>query len=182
MHDVPQDPPPTNPAPSPEAAGAATLAKKKKDYFADGMTEALIADRAQIQGLRVISRTSVMQYRITQKSIPTVADELGSSMVVEGSVVRAGDRVRVTAQLIDTASDYHIWARSYEHTMRDVLALQGQVAAEIAKEVKGALTPYQQGRLKAARPAIDPTVYDLYLRGRHAWSLRTDAGFRAAVS
>jgi tetratricopeptide (TPR) repeat protein len=82
------------------------------------------------------------------------------------------------AQLIDTASDHHIWARSYEHRMRDVLALQGQVA----KEVKGALTPHQQGRLKAARRAIDPTVYDLYLRGRHAWSLRTDAGFAAAVS
>jgi TolB-like protein/tetratricopeptide (TPR) repeat protein len=153
-----------------------------QDYFADGMTEALIADLAQIDGLRVISRTSVMQYRKQQKTIPEVAAELGVDMIVEGSVVRAGDRVRVTAQLIDAAGDHHIWSRSYEHTMRDVLALQGRVAAEIAKEVKGALTPRQQGRLSTGRRAIDPTAYDLYLRGRHAWSLRTEVGFKAAVS
>lgn len=145
------------------------------------MTEALIADLAQIEGLRVISRTSVMQYRTTQKSMPQIADELGADMIVEGSVLRSGDRVRVTAQLIDADTDHHVWARTYEHTLRDVLVLQGLVAAEIAKEVKGALTPLQQGRL-AQRRAIDPAVYDLYLRGRQAWSLRTADGFEKAVS
>ncbi len=152
-----------------------------QDFFADGMTEALIADLAQIEGLRVISRTSVMPYRTTQKSMPQIANELGADVIVEGSVVRSGDRVRVTAQLIDGGSDHHVWARSYEHTLRDVLALQGLVAAEIAKAVKGALTPLQQGRL-AGRRAIDPAVYDLYLRGRQAWSLRTADGFAKAVS
>jgi len=153
----------------------------REDYFADGMTDALIADLAQIDGLRVISRTSVMQYRAHQKAIPQVASELDADMIVEGSVVRAGDRVRVTAQLIETATDSHLWARSYEHTLRDVLALQGRVVAEIAKEVKGVLTPYQEARLAQRRP-VDPVVYDLYLRGRNAWSLRTPAGFEAAAS
>lgn len=153
----------------------------QQDFFADGMTEALIADLAQIEGLRVISRTSVMQYRDTQKPLPQVASELGANMIVEGSVLRVGDRVRVTAQLIDAGSDAHLWARNYDRTVRDVLALQGEVAAAIAKEVKGQLTPFQQGRLSSRRP-IDPAVYDLYLRGRQAWNLRTDAGFFAAVS
>jgi adenylate cyclase len=152
-----------------------------QDYFADGMTEALIADLAQLEGLRVISRTSVMQYRTQQKALPQVASELGADMIVEGSVVRDGDRVRVTAQLIEADSDHHLWARSYEKTMKDVLSLQGEVAAAIAKEVKVALTPFQQGRL-AQRRSVDPAVYELYLRGRHAWNLRTQAGFEAAVA
>jgi len=153
----------------------------QQDYFADGMTEALITDLAQIEGLRVISRTSVMQYRNTQKPLPQVAQELDADIIVEGSVMRAGDRVRVTAQLIDAASDHHIWARNYERTVRDVLTLQGEVAGAIAREVKGALTPSQQGRLSQRR-AIDPAVYELYLRGRQAWNLRTDAGFEAATA
>jgi tetratricopeptide (TPR) repeat protein len=130
--------------------------------------------------LRVISRTSSMAYREHSKTIPQVAGELGVDFIVEGSVTKAGDRVRVTAQLVDGRSDEHVWARSYDRTLRDVLALQGEVAAAIAKEVKGALTPAQQGRL-AERRAIDPAVYDLYLRGRQAWGLRTPAGFAAAA-
>ena len=145
------------------------------------MTEALIADLAQLDGLRVISRTSVTQYRAQQKPLPQVAAELGADMIVEGSVVRDGDRVRVTAQLIEAGSDHHLWARSYEKRMKDVLSLQGEVAAAIAKEVKVALTPFQQGRL-AQRGAIDPAVYELYLRGRRAWNLRTQAGFDAAIT
>ncbi len=152
-----------------------------QDYFADGMTEALIADLAQLEGLRVISRTSAMQYRNQTKSLPVVAKELGADMIVEGSVLRAGGRIRITAQLIDARSDHHVWARSYEHTIGDVLKLQGLVASEIAREVKGALTPTQQGRL-AQRRAVDPAVYDLYLRGRHAWNLRTADGFATAVT
>ena len=154
---------------------------ERQDYFADGMTEALIADLAQVGNLRVISRTSVMQYRRTQKPMRQIAQELGAQMIVEGSVLRSGDRIRVTAQLIDASTDHHLWARSYEHTLRDVLALQGQVASEIAKEVRGALTPLQQGRLSQRKP-IDPAAYDLYLRGRHAWNLRTSAGLKAAAT
>ena len=156
-------------------------AESQEDYFADGMTEALITDLAQLDGLRVISRTSVMQYRTQQKPIPQVAEELGADLIVEGSVVRAGDRIRVTAQLIDAAGDVHLWARSYDRTLRDVLALQGQLASRSPREMKVAITPRQQGRL-AERGAIDPALYDLYLRGRHAWGLRTDAGFNAAAS
>jgi TolB-like protein len=153
----------------------------QQDYFADGMTEALIADLAQLEGLHVISRTSAMQYRGAQKSLPQIAGELGVEMIVEGSVVRVGNRVRVTAQLIEAASDRHLWARSYERTTRDVLALQGQVAHEIARELKVVLTPHQQGRLTARTP-VDPAVYDMYLCGRQAWSLRTDDGFDAAIA
>ena len=153
----------------------------KDDYFAEGMTEALIADLAQVDNLRVISRTSVMQYRGTQKAMPQIARELAADMIVEGSVVKSGDRIRVTAQLIDAKADHHVWARSYDHTLRDVLALQGRIASEIAKEVRGVLTPLQQDRL-AQRKAIDPAAYDLHLRGRHAWNLRSEAGFKAAAA
>lgn len=179
----------TAPARSAPADGRITIAvlplsnysASGEDYFADGMTEALIADLAQIPGLRVISRTSAMQYRNTQKSLPQIAAELGAEMVVEGSVLRDGDRVRVTAQLIHAARDEHLWAHNYERRVRDVLSLQGEVARAIAQEVKGAITPLQAGRL-GSRRAVDPVVYELYLRGRQAWSLRTDEGFDAAVS
>ena len=152
----------------------------QQDYFAAGMTDAVIADLAQIEGLRVISRTSVMQYRTQPKSIPEIASELGVDLVVEGSVARSGDRVRVTAQLIDTATDEHLWARNYERTMRDVLALQGELVAEIAKEVKVAVTPIRRGWL-IDRPPVDPVAYDLYLRGRVVWGLRGDEAMKAAV-
>jgi TolB-like protein/Tfp pilus assembly protein PilF len=152
----------------------------QQEYVADGMTEALIADLAQIDGLRVISRTSSMSYKGERKPLLEVAKELGVDLIVEGSVAKAGDRIRVTAQLIDAKRDEHIWARSYEHTVRDILTLQGEVATAIAKEVKGALTPGQQSRL-SQRGALEPATYDLYLRGRHAWNLRTSAGLRDAV-
>jgi tetratricopeptide (TPR) repeat protein len=112
--------------------------------------------------------------------VPQVAQELAVDLVVEGSVARVGDRVRVTAQLIDARSDEHIWARSYDRTLRDVLALQGEMATAIAGELRGAITPRQQGRLSQRRP-IDPAVYDVYLRGRQAWNLRTPEGFDNAI-
>ncbi len=153
----------------------------QQEYFADGMTEALITDLAQLQGLRVISRSSSMQYKGGGKSIPQVASELDVDLIVEGSVIKAADSVRVTAQLIDAARDEHIWAHSYDRKLNDVLALQSEVATTIAREVKGALTPEQQSRL-GQRRATSPAVYDLYLRGRHAWNLRTAEGFRTAIS
>ena len=107
-----------------------------QEYFADGMTEQLITDLAQISALKVISRTSVMQYKGARKPLPQIAQELGVDAVVEGSVQRSGDRVRITAQLIDARADQHLWARSYERDLRDVLALQDEVARAIANELK----------------------------------------------
>ncbi len=150
---------------------------ERHDYFADGMTEALTAELAQIRGLHVISRTSTMRYKDARISVPQVAQELGVDFVVEGSVVRADDRVRVTAQLIDAKADEHVWARSYDRRIRDVLALQAEVAGAIATELKGTLASARGG----VRRAVDPAVYDLYLRGRQAWSLRTPEGFATAI-
>jgi len=131
---------------------------------------------AQVEGLHVISRTSVMRYKDEPKSIPVVAQELAVDFVVEGSVVRADDRVRITAQLIDARKDEHVWARSYDGFSKDILDLQARVATAIASEVKGVLASTSSGHR-----AIDPVTYDLYLRGRHAWSLRTSEGFENAV-
>ena len=109
---------------------------REQDYFVDGMTEALTTDLAQIGALKVISRTSAMQYKQASKSLPLIADELGVDAVVEGAVTRSGDRVRVTAQLIQASTDRHLWARSYDREVRDVLALQGEVARAIAEAVR----------------------------------------------
>lgn len=149
-----------------------------QEYFADGMTEALIASLAQVKGLRVISRTSSMHYKQQSKTLPQIAQELGVALIVEGSVARAGDRVRVTAQLIDASRDEHLWARSYERTSRDVLGLQEEVAGAIAREVTGA-AQLREPTTQAA--SVDPQVYDLYLRGRHAWNQRNAAGYTEAI-
>jgi len=148
-----------------------------QDYFVNGMTEALIADLARVRGLRVISRTSSMHYQGQKKSLPQIADELGVDLLVEGSVARSGNRVRITAQLIDGATDEHIWARAYEEKMEDVLTLQTRIATAIAAEVRGAVS---SSAGPGARRAVDPAVYDLYLRGRNAWNLRTPQGFEQA--
>jgi len=142
-----------------------------QDYFADGMTEELITDLAKISALRVISRTSVMGYKGTQKALPDIARDLNVDAVVEGSVQRSGDRVRITAQLIDARTDRHLWAESYERDLRDVLALQGEVAQAIAGEIRIKLTPDEQQRLSSARK-VDPEVHQLYLRGRFYWNKR----------
>jgi len=151
-----------------------------QEYVADGMTEALIAELAQIRALRVISRTSVMRFKKTTQSIPEVAAVLGVNTIIEGSVVQGGGRVRVTAQLIDAKTDEHLWAQSYERDMSDVLALQSEVARAIAKEVKVELTPDESERL-ASSSAVDPRAYDLYMRGRHHWYRRSDSDLRRAL-
>lgn len=109
-------------------------------YVADGMTESLIVDLAHVDGLRVISRTSMMAYRNTKKSLPEIAAELDVDLIIEGSIVKAGDRVRVIAQLIDARTDEHVWARSYERPFRDVLTLQSDVVPAIVRDVRGALS------------------------------------------
>lgn len=137
----------------------------EQEYFADGMTEALITNLAKIRALRVISRTSAMRYKGTDKPLPEIAEELNVDGVVEGSVLRVGDRVRITAQLIHAATDTHLWAESYERDLRDVLLLQSEVARAIAKEVQVALTPEEKARLASARP-VNPEAYEAYLKGR----------------
>jgi TolB-like protein len=151
-----------------------------QDYFADGMTEELITRLAAIDSLKVISRTSVMQYRGTARTIPQIARELGVDGIVEGSVVRAGDRVKITAQLIDAARDRHLWAESYERDMHDVLALQSEVAQDIAARVRLSLTPEQRARMAGQR--IDnPEAYENYLQGRAAWNQASVPSMRAAI-
>jgi TolB-like protein/DNA-binding winged helix-turn-helix (wHTH) protein/Flp pilus assembly protein TadD len=151
-----------------------------QDYFVDGMTDALITNLAQVRALRVISRTSVMRYKRTDKLLPRIAEELGVDAVVEGTVARSGDRVRVTAQLIHAPSDRHLWARSYERERRDVLALQGELAAAIAQAIQVKLQPQEQRRLTRTT-AVQPDAYEAYLKGRFYWSERSPGGLLKAV-
>ena len=152
----------------------------EQEYFADGMTDALITTLAQIRALRVISRTSVMRYKGAKKALPEIARELNVSCVIEGSVVRSGDRVRIGAQLIDAATDTHLWARNYEADVRDVLALQSEVARSIAQEVQIQLTPQEQARLAGGR-RVDPEAYEAFLKGRHHWYRRTPGSLERAL-
>jgi TolB-like protein/DNA-binding winged helix-turn-helix (wHTH) protein/Flp pilus assembly protein TadD len=151
-----------------------------EDYFAEGMTDELITDLAQIRALRVISRTSAVIYEGTHKPLPEIARELNVDAVVEGSVVRSGDRVRITAQLIRAPSDQHLWAESYEGDMRDTLALQNKVAAAIAEQVRIELTAQEKGVFESAK-VVDPKAYEDYLKGRYFWNKRTADGLKKAV-
>jgi TolB-like protein len=135
-----------------------------QEYFSDGMTDALITDLAQIGSVKVISRTSSMQYKQTKRSLPEIAHELNVDGIIEGTVQRSGDRVRITAQLIYGPSDKHLWAKSYEEDLRDVFALQTNVASDIAQQVQAKLTP------KSASPQtrpVDPKVLDAYVQGSY---------------
>ena len=152
----------------------------EQEFFADGMTESLISNLAQVGALRVISRTSAMQYKGVRKSLPEIARALNVEAIVEGAVFRAGDRVRITVQLIEASSDRHLWAQSYERDVGDVLALQGELAQAIASEVRVKLTPGEQERLGGTR-AVNPRAYEAYLRGRHCWNKRIPAEVRRAV-
>ena len=136
-----------------------------QEYFAEGMTDALITDLSQIGALRVVSRTSVMRYNKTDKSAPQIARELNVDAIIEGTVQRSGDRVRVTAQLIYGPKDQHLWADSYERDMQDAFALQGVVARAIADEIRVKLTPQEQERLRSVRP-VNPKALEDYLSGR----------------
>jgi len=136
-----------------------------QEYLVDGMTEALIGRLSMIRGLRVISRTSVMRLKDTQLSVPEIARTLGVDAIVEGSVVRAGNRIRVHAQLIRAATDEHFWSETYDRELRDVLALESDVAQSIARKVEATVTGEEHARLAAARSVL-PDVYESYLRGR----------------
>ena len=136
----------------------------EQEYFADGMTEALLTDLAQVSALRVISRTSVMQYKGARRPLSEIARELNVDAVVEGSVLRAGDRVRITAQLIEPVPERHLWAKSYERDLRDILALQSEVARAIAGEIHVHLTHAERARLTTVRP-VNSDAHEAYLRG-----------------
>ncbi len=136
-----------------------------EDFFADGMTDQLITDLAKVGAVRVVSRTSVQRYKGTKKSLPEIARELNVDDIVEGSVIRSHQRVRVTAQLIQASTDQHLWAETYDRELGDVLMLQGEVADAIAQQVRAQLTPKQQAQLRLAQP-VNPAAYDDYLRGR----------------
>ena len=152
-----------------------------QNYFADGMTDELITDLAQISALRVISRTSVMVYKGARKPLPQIARELNVDAVVEGSVLRSGDQVRITAQLIEASTDKHLWSQSYEGELRDPLQLQNRVASAIADQIRINLTPQEQATLKSAR-AVNPEAYQSYLKGRYFWNKRTADGLKAALA
>jgi tetratricopeptide (TPR) repeat protein len=144
------------------------------------MTEALITDLAQIRSLRVISRTSVMRYKGTKKGLPEIARELDVDGVVEGSVLRIGEKVRITAQLIHASTDRHLWARSYERDFKDVLALQDEVAQAIASQIQARLTSDEQARLSRAR-SVNPEAHEAYLKGRYEWYRWTPESYQKAL-
>src|SRR5438874_1773690 len=143
----------------------------EQEYFADGLTEALITSLAKISALRVISRTTAMHYKGVHRPLPEIARELGVEIVVEGSVLRSGERVRISAQLIEASSDTHLWAESYERDLRDVLHLQSEIARAVAAGIQAKLTPREQEQLAKARP-VNPEAYEAYLKGRYYWDKR----------
>jgi len=152
----------------------------EQEYFVDGMTEELTTSLAQVGALKVISRTSSMQYKGTKKSLREIGRELGADAVIEGSVLRAGDRVRVTAQLVRASTDEHLWAQSYERDLRDVLALQSGVARLIADEVAKRLSSRLPPHLAVDYP-VDPAAHGDYLMGRFFWNTRTGDGLTKAI-
>ena len=152
-----------------------------QDYFADGMTDELISDLGQISALRVISRPSVMSYKRARKPLPQIARELNVDAVVEGTVLRSGDQVRITAQLIEASSDRHLWSQSYQGELRDTLALQSQVARAIADQIRINVNPQEQAALKNIK-AVSPDAYQSFLKGRFSWNKRTADDLKVALA
>jgi serine/threonine-protein kinase len=150
-----------------------------QEFFAEGMTDEIITSLAQVSGLRVISRTSAMRFRGTTLGPQEIARALHVDALVEGAVLKAGERVRINAELIDASSDQNLWAQSFERDLRDVLALQSDVARSIAERIRIQLTPVQAQRLAVTRQ-VNPEAYQDYLRGRYAWGQYTRAGFDQA--
>jgi TolB-like protein/DNA-binding winged helix-turn-helix (wHTH) protein/Tfp pilus assembly protein PilF len=142
---------------------------KEQEYFADGMTDALITDLAQIGSLRVISRTSAMHFKGSKETLPQIGRDLQVDAVVEGAVTRGENRVRVTAQLVEASSDHHLWARTYERDLKNVLALQDEIAQDITEQIRVKLTPKERSLLTQVH-AVDPEAYDESLRGWYWWN------------
>lgn len=155
-------------------------ADKDQAYFADGMTDELIAHLAKIRSLRVISRTSSMEYKGTHKTLSQIARDLNVDAVVEGTVLRSGDRVRITAELVQVATDRHLWAETYESQLGDILTLQSHVASAIVNEIRIKLTHEDQVRLASTRP-VSTQSYENYLKGRYFWNKRSQEGLTKAI-
>jgi TolB-like protein/DNA-binding winged helix-turn-helix (wHTH) protein/lipoprotein NlpI len=155
---------------------------KDQDYFADGMTDELIAHLAKISSLRVISRTTAMAYRDSRKPLSEIARELNVDGVVEGTILRSGNRVRITAELIQVSTDQHLWAESYESPVGDILTLQSQVTSAIVSEISVKLTPEDQKRLTSSARPVSPEAYEDYLKGRYYWNKRSEEGISRAVA
>jgi TolB-like protein/DNA-binding winged helix-turn-helix (wHTH) protein/Tfp pilus assembly protein PilF len=152
----------------------------EQQYFVEGMTDEITTDLAKLPGIRVISRTSAMQYKDTHKTMPQIARELNVDAVVEGTVLRDGNRVRIRTQLIYAPADRHVWAQAYERDLKDVLTLQANLARDIASEIQLKLTLQQQANLSVVH-SVDPEAHELYLKGRYFWNKRDQAGFTKAV-
>jgi TolB-like protein/DNA-binding winged helix-turn-helix (wHTH) protein/Tfp pilus assembly protein PilF len=155
-------------------------ADKDQAYFADGMTDELIAHLAKIRSLRVISRTSSMEYKGAHKTLSQIARDLKVDSVVEGTVLRSGDRVRITAELVQVATDRHLWAETYESQLGDILTLQSHVASAIVNEIRVKLTPEDQVRLATTRQ-VSTQSYENYLKGRFYWNKRSQEGLTKAI-
>ena len=155
-------------------------ADSNQEYFADGMTDEIITDLAKLAGPKVISRTSIMQYKGTRKTIPEIARELQVGAVLEGSVERSGDRMRVRVQLIEASTDQHLWAEAYDRQLRDVLLLEAELARDIAGQIELRLTPQQQQDFAHNR-TLNPQAFQDYLQGRHYWAMRTKEGLTTAI-
>ena len=155
-------------------------ADPSQDFFADGMTEELITELSQVHALRVISRTTVMQYKAARNPLPEIAKQLRVDLVLEGSVLRSGQRVRVTAQLIQADSDSHLWAESYDRDVQDVLNLQKELAHQITREIRITLSPSEEKQLTASA-TVDPKAHELYLEGRYFWNQRSKDALNKAM-
>ncbi len=153
----------------------------RQEYFADGMTEELITNLAKISALKVISRTSMMQYKGSKKPLPQIAKELNVDAVIEGSVLREAGQVRITAQLIQASSEQNLWAESYQRDLRGVLALQGEIASTIADKVRAAVTPTERARLASARP-VNPETYEAYLKAMFYLYKKTPEGYAKGLA
>ena len=153
---------------------------KDQQYFTDGMTDELIAHLAKIRSLRVISRTSSMEYKDTHKPLSQIARDLNVDAVVEGTVLRSGDQVRITAELVQVATDRHLWAETYESQLGDVLGLQSRVASAIVNEIRVNLTPEEQQRLASTR-SVSGESYEDYLKGRYYWNKRSQESLIKAI-
>ena len=152
-----------------------------QEYFADGMTDELIGDLAQLRSLRVISRTSVMHYKGGKQTVPQIGRELAVDAVIEGTVEREKNRVRIRVQLIEAASDRHLWARSYDYELKDVLVLQSTAAHDIASEIQGRVEQPPASSPSNGARTVQPDAYEAYLKGRYFWNQRTEAGLNKSI-
>ena len=151
-----------------------------QEYLSDGLTDELITDLAKVPGLRIISRTTTMQYKGTHKAVPQIARELNVDALVEGTMLRSGNRLRIRVQLIQASTDHHLWAEAYERDVNDILALESEVASSIAGQIKIEVTPQQQAKASAAR-AVNFDAYSAYLKGRYEWNKRTAEALKKSI-